>query len=63
VERLSADLRVEFPGMTGFLPRNLWDIKRFYETYAEAPEFLRQLVAEIPWGHHILIFQTQESTD
>lgn len=57
VERLSADLRVEFPGMTGFSPRNLWDIKRFYETYAEAPEFLRQLVAEIPWGHNILIFQ------
>lgn len=31
--------------------------KRFYETYASAPEFLRQLVAEISWGQNILIFQ------
>ena len=57
VERLAADLHAEFPDMTGFSPRNLWDIKRFYETYGDAPEKLRQLVAEIPWGHHILIMQ------
>jgi predicted nuclease of restriction endonuclease-like (RecB) superfamily len=57
VKRLSADLKAEFPGMTGFSPRNLWDIKRFYETYANAPEELRQLVAEVPWGHNILIIQ------
>jgi predicted nuclease of restriction endonuclease-like (RecB) superfamily len=55
VEQLSADLKTEFPEMGGFSPRNLWDIKRFYESYANAPEFLRQLVAEIPWGHNILI--------
>jgi predicted nuclease of restriction endonuclease-like (RecB) superfamily len=57
VERLSVDLKAEFPGMTGFSPRNLWDIKRFYDTYRDAPEFLRQAVAEIPWGHNILIMQ------
>lgn len=57
VERLSVDLKAEFPQITGFSPRNLWDIKRFYETYADASEFLRRLVAEIPWGHHILIMQ------
>jgi predicted nuclease of restriction endonuclease-like (RecB) superfamily len=57
VDRLSVDLRNEFPDMSGFSPRNLWDIKRFYETYASALEFLRQLVAEIPWGKNILIFQ------
>lgn len=59
VERLSADLKAEFPKMTGFSPRNLWHIKRFYETYADAPEFLRQLVAEIPWSHNILIAAPQ----
>lgn len=62
VAQLSADLRAEFPGMTGFSPRNLWDIKRFYETYADAPEKLRQAVAEIPWGHNILIFQRIQDT-
>jgi predicted nuclease of restriction endonuclease-like (RecB) superfamily len=62
VEQLSADLKVEFPEMKGFSPRNLWDIKRFYETYADASEFLRQLVAEIPWSHNILIMQRVKDT-
>jgi predicted nuclease of restriction endonuclease-like (RecB) superfamily len=57
VERLSADLKAEFPEMTGFSPRNLWFIKQFYEAYADAPEFLKQAVSEIPWGHNILIMQ------
>ena len=57
VEMLAKDLQAEFPSTTGFSPRNLWDMKRFYETYAVAPPILRQLVAEIPWGHNILIFQ------
>jgi len=34
MERLSRDLRKEFPGGTGFSSRNLWDMKRFYEQYA-----------------------------
>ncbi|MBK6627987.1 MAG: DUF1016 family protein [Flavobacteriales bacterium] len=91
VERLSRDLRKRYPGTTGFSPRNLWDMRRFHETWsrnailrqavaelsepflntprglAKAPEspvrsggkqtlaILRQLVAEIPWGHHVLI--------
>jgi DUF1016 N-terminal domain len=50
VERLSTDLKAEFRQITGFSPRNLWFIKQFYETYAEAPEFLKQLVSEIPWA-------------
>ena len=57
VEKLAADLKAEFPEMTGFSPRNLWFFKQFYETYAEAPEFLKQLVSEIPWGHNILVMQ------
>ncbi len=38
----------------GFSARNLWDMKRFYEEYKDKPK-LRQLVAEIPWGHNLLI--------
>jgi predicted nuclease of restriction endonuclease-like (RecB) superfamily len=30
VERLSADLRSEFPGMAGFSPQNLWFMRAFY---------------------------------
>ncbi len=54
VETLSHDIQREFPAVTGFSPRNLWDMKRLYEQYAEYGN-LRQLVAEIPWGHHLLI--------
>ncbi len=33
VEMLASDLQKEFPGTTGFSPRNLWEMKRFYERY------------------------------
>lgn len=54
VERLSNDIRTEFEGIQGFSPRNLWDMKRFFEEYS-VHEKLRQLVAELPWGHNLLI--------
>jgi predicted nuclease of restriction endonuclease-like (RecB) superfamily len=60
VERLSADLKAEFPEMRGFSPRNLWFIKQFYEAYADAPEFLKQAVSEIPWGHNILNYAADQ---
>jgi hypothetical protein len=44
VNRLSVDLKSEFPDM-GLSPRNLWDMKRFYEQYREADPKLRQAVA------------------
>jgi len=43
--------------MSGFSPRNLWYVKSFYEAYSAAPIFLQQLVAEIPCGQNILIFE------
>jgi len=102
VDRVSRDLKEAFPATTGFSPRNLRDMKRFYLAYADEAiwpqavaklpgwtkadnaeilrqpvaefgggrkrpqpvanltevkviEFLQQLVAEIPWGHHRLI--------
>lgn len=54
VEKLSVDLINEFPGVAGFSPRNLWDMRRFYSEYKDLPK-LRQLVAEIPWGQNLLI--------
>jgi predicted nuclease of restriction endonuclease-like (RecB) superfamily len=109
VEMVSADLRQAFPSISGFFPRNVWYMRRFYEAYTNpdflaqaardighgkrnqilpqavadlqgkvktsevtiqrqpvaefklgddgvsSAEFLPQLVAEIPWGHHRLI--------
>ena len=67
VEQLSVDLKSEFPDTEGFSPRNLWDMKRFYEFYAETEQKLQQtesvsgnnippqVVAVLPWGHNRLI--------
>ena len=63
VKRLSADLQHEFPDTTGFSPRNLWDMKRFYEFYALADAKLRQLVAVLPWKHNLLIMSNSGSID
>lgn len=46
VEMVAADLRRAFPQMTGFSPRNVWDMRRLYATYT-APEFLAQAAREI----------------
>jgi len=90
IDRLSSDLQDAFPRTTGFSPRNMRDMKRFYLAYSDesvwrqpvvkllknlssdqsaiwpqavakldenlaATEFMRQLVAQIPWGHHRLV--------
>jgi hypothetical protein len=48
VERLSADLKAEFPEMTGFSPRNLWFIKQFYEAYQLYPQGPEEYVGMLP---------------
>ncbi len=90
VEMVAADLRRAFPQMTGFSPRNVWYMRRFFEVYGTGDflqqavaelkrsqkssaiwlqpvaklegsdalnQFLQQLVAEIPWGQHIMIIE------
>ena len=53
VKQLSVDLKIEFPDL-GVSPRNLWDMKRFYEIYYQADTKLRQAVAVLPGGHNLL---------
>lgn len=56
VQKLSADLQDEFPGIGGFSPSNLWRMKVFYETYSQL-EKLAPIVREIGWAHNIIIFE------
>jgi len=60
VKQLSVDLKSEFPDM-GLSPRNLWDMKRFYERYYQADIKLRQAVAVLPWGHNLLLINKVQS--
>lgn len=62
VKQLSIDLKSEFPDL-GLSPRNLWDMKRFYERYHLADQKLRQAVAVLPWGHNLLLINKVNSLD
>ena len=55
MERLSIDLRLAFPNITGFSRRNLYAIRQWYLFYSAEYQFVPQLVAQIPWGHNRLI--------
>jgi len=46
VERMAADLRVEFPGIQGFSAQNLWYMRQFYLA-CHRHEKLQPLVGKI----------------
>jgi len=54
VNQLSFDLKSKFPTM-GLSPRNLWNMKAFYERYADSDKKLLQSVAVLPWSHNLLM--------
>lgn len=54
VDRLAKDLRSAFPEMRGFSPRNLKYMRAFAEAWPDA-EFVQQLAAQLPWGHHMVL--------
>ncbi|ODS35559.1 hypothetical protein BEH94_11850 [Candidatus Altiarchaeales archaeon WOR_SM1_SCG] len=56
VEKLSMDLRMKYPDQSGFSVRNLWNMKRFYETYHQY-EKLQALPAEISWTNNVVILE------
>ncbi len=60
VNQLSFDLKNEFPDM-GLSPRNLWNMKRFYERYYLADEKLLRCVAVLPWRHNLLLLDKIQS--
>lgn len=54
VKRLSADLKERYPKM-GISPRQLWNMKKFYERYAGHGEKVLRFVALLPWSHNMLL--------
>jgi len=47
-------LRTAFPDMKGFSPRNLKYMRAFAEAWPDA-EFVQQAVAQLPWGHNLVL--------
>lgn len=54
IERLAGDLRLAFPDMKGFSPRNLKYMRAFAEAWPDG-EFVQQAVAQLPWGHNLVL--------
>ncbi len=50
VDRLAHDLRIAFPQMRGFSPRNLKYMRAFSEAWPDV-EFVQQAAARLPWFH------------
>ena len=48
IDRLSSDLKNEFPEMNGFSPRNLKYMRKFAETWTD-PKIVQQPVAQLQW--------------
>ncbi len=76
LKNVSKELKNEFPEMKGFSERNLKYCRRFYEFYsipirqqvvAQSSKdsdifvFGQQAVAQIPWGHNIIIFSKSKN--
>ena len=62
VRRLSVDLKEHFPDM-GVAPRNLWNMKKFYERFSGSSSKVQQAVALLPWGHILQLMRLIEEND
>jgi len=54
IDRLSKDLKIAFPDITGFSPRNLKYMKKFAEAWTDK-EIVQRTVAQIPWRSNITL--------
>lgn len=54
IEKFSIYLRLEFPNTEGYSPRNLANMRKFYEEYVSNP-ILQPVVAKLPWSHNIIL--------
>lgn len=62
VDRLAADLRRDFPEMTGLSPRNLKYMRAFAEAFPDR-QIVQQVVARLPWGHAVKLIETVKDAE
>ena len=62
IDNLATDIRIAFPESKGYSVRNLKYMAKFAETYPDR-EFVQQVVAQIPWGHNIVLLDKVADMD
>lgn len=61
IERLSHDLRIEFPAMKGFSTRNLKYMRTFAEAWPHI-SIVQEALAQLPWYHHLALLDKLKSS-
>ena len=54
IDEVARELKLEYPNATGYSVRNLKYMEKFYSEYKD-DELVQQLVAQVPWGHNIVL--------
>ena len=62
IKNISMELKLEYPNMKGFSERNLKRMKRFYKECKDYT-IVPQSVAQLPWGHNILLIERIKNID
>jgi predicted nuclease of restriction endonuclease-like (RecB) superfamily len=60
VDRISADLKTEFPDTEGFSPRNLKYMRAFAVAWPDE-DFVQGVLAQLPWYTHLALLEKLES--
>ncbi len=63
LKQLSHDLMVEFPEIKGFSERNLKYIRQWFLFWSDHGSIGQQAVAQIPWGHNLVIIARCKNHD
>ena len=62
INTLSSSLKTEFPGSTGFSPRNLARMRKFYETYVDLSNF-PPAAAKLPLTHNSILVEKIDNNE
>ncbi len=62
IDRMSYDLKEEFPDMTGFSPRNLKYMRKFADCWRDE-RIVQRTVAQIPWRSNIALIDKLDDTN
>lgn len=62
IEKLSIELKLSFPNMKGFSPRNLRRMRIFYNEYKDVSNWPMPL-ANLPWSHNYTLIEKTKDID
>ena len=63
INRLSRDLRLEFPNMTGFSPSNLQYMRKFAGAWTAETPISQQAAGNLAWGHNMVLLDKLDGTE